>query len=82
MSKVFYWVKKIYLIFNNQGSDEKISSDYEKIEKFSTFLGIIKIINEKFLFMVEDVYLKCLISNSEIFEIQSITCIPFNVKRN
>lgn len=48
---------------------------------FSAFLGVIKILDQFFLFMVDDVLQVCVMEGHNIYQISSISFVSFEVKR-
>lgn len=54
-----------------------IPGNYDKKAIFSTFLGVISILNKTFLVFVETCVKVCTIQESDIFEVKDIGFVPF-----
>jgi len=56
---------------------DKIPQNYESKKNYSAFLGVMNILDQAFLFLVDEIVPVCNIENNDIFTISSVTFIPF-----
>ena len=55
---------------------------YQAIAKYSAFLGVINILDQSFLLMVDDVTAVCEMNGHKIFKIENTSLIPYENLRN
>lgn len=65
------------LDFNEKTIIQEETLRHRKI--FTAFMGIIKILNNYFLLMIEEAAQVCVIENNDVFQISSVSFVPLEV---
>lgn len=58
-----------------------IAGNYDKKAYFSTFLGVLSILNKTFLVFVENCVKVCTIQDIDIFEVRDVGFVPFETEK-
>ena len=59
-----------------------IPGNYDKKAVFSTFLGVLNILNKTFLVFVENCVKICSIQDMDVFEVKDIGFVPFQSEKD